>query len=384
MKADAPQIRILDAPPKAAAGRTSKKVVLAALGDLMLTGEWDELAREGRLEGVLEPLRRACEADLVFANLEVTCAGEEGTIAKEPRVIGEPRTLEQAIRTLGVDLVNLANNHTFDALWSGYEKVRQLLGRQNLRAFGAGANLEQASRPLFVERHRQRFGILTYTALDTRPSHVAAADRFGVNPLDEEQALVEAERWSADVDHLIVSLHWGVEYCHLPSPDQIRLARALLDRGARLVLGHHAHVVQGVEAWGEGAIVYNLGNALTSDLTIGGRRAIRATAAARSSFVARATFAPGRLEALELIPYRADRGAIRLGDPHARALLESAVRGLEAGVSAARWKRVRLWEDVVLRTLRKLDPRVIGSLRPRHFARLFQNLWRALRGRGPA
>jgi hypothetical protein len=58
----------------------------------------------------------------------------------------------------------------------------------------------------------------------------------------------------------IVSIHWGDEYSHYPSPEQIELAHRLVDHGACLVLGHHPHVVQGVESYRNAVIAYSLGN----------------------------------------------------------------------------------------------------------------------------
>jgi poly-gamma-glutamate synthesis protein (capsule biosynthesis protein) len=66
----------------------------------------------------------------------------------------------------------------------------------------------------------------------------------------------------ADVaaDHVIISFHWGIEYQHQPSSAQRRLARASIDAGADVVLGHHPHVLQGVERYKNGLIAYSLGN----------------------------------------------------------------------------------------------------------------------------
>lgn len=378
--------RVMPPSGEATEGPSTKpgRVVLAALGDLMLAGEWDELSRASALEEALRDLAVACRGDQVFANLEVTAQGREGLIPKEPRLIGELQTLEESLAILGVDVVNLANNHSFDAYRSGFEQVREMLERRGLPSLGAGATAREAGRPLILERGGIRFGWLAYTALDTKPSHVASQDGYGVNPLVEEVALSEVQALRDEVDHLILSVHWGVEYCHLPSPDQIRLGRALIDAGATLVLGHHAHVVQGVETYGGGAIVHNLGNAVTTDLHLGGRLAIRATRRSRSSFVLRASFSRERLEELELVPFLAARGKVRVGDAYARRIIDRACRRLARGVTPKSWKAIRLYEDVVLRTLKKLDPRVIRSVGLRHGVKFFKNIVYALRGRGPA
>ena len=136
-----------------------------------------------------------------------------------------------------------------------------------------------------MERNGIKLGWLAYTALDTVPSHVASSRGYGVNAFEFERALAEIEALRSEVHHVLVSVHWGVEFSNLPSPEQVRQARQMIEAGATAVLGHHAHVVQGVEEYQNGVIVYNLGNAATTDLEIDGRLAIRQTDRSRSSFV---------------------------------------------------------------------------------------------------
>ncbi|MCA9961262.1 MAG: CapA family protein, partial [Anaerolineales bacterium] len=62
------------------------------------------------------------------------------------------------------------------------------------------------------------------------------------------------------VDHVIVVLHSGYEYVDSPSPPQVAAAHAAIDAGAALVIGHHAHILQGIEYYNGGVIVYGLGN----------------------------------------------------------------------------------------------------------------------------
>lgn len=61
-------------------------------------------------------------------------------------------------------------------------------------------------------------------------------------------------------DRVIVSLHWGKEYMYIPSPNQVELARKLIDSGADIIIRHHPHVLQGVKLCNNGVIAYSLGN----------------------------------------------------------------------------------------------------------------------------
>ena len=365
--------------------RADGAIRLAALGDLMLAGEWDDVAArhdEAAAFGALRAL--LAEDDLVFLNLETTVEAGGGHIPKEPRVIGSIGVIERSLAALGVGLVNLANNHAFDGNLAGYEAVRATLDAAGVPWFGAGRDAAEAARPCVVERGGVRLGWLGYVALDTHPSHVAGAGSCGANPLVAERAFADVERVRRTVDHVVVSVHWGVEFCHAPSPEQVAIARGLVDRGASLVLGHHAHVVQGVERYRDGLIAYGLGNATTTDFAVAGRLAIRQTPRTRSSLLLRATLDRIAVRDFTLVPLRADGPRVVVGDPYAARLVEKANRLVPAEPSTARWKVRRFYEDVVLRTLWKLDPRVVRSLRPRHAVRFASNLMSALSGRGPA
>jgi poly-gamma-glutamate synthesis protein (capsule biosynthesis protein) len=351
----------------------------------MLAGEWDDVVRRRGETEAFRGLRAAvADADLVFLNLETTVDAGAGHIAKEPRVLGALDGIERSLAAIGADVVNVANNHAFDGWPAGFETVRAMLARRGVAWFGAGRDAAEAARPLIVERRGLRLGWLGYVALDTRPSHVAGEGVYGANPLVAERAFADVERLRPDVDHVVVSLHWGVEFCHVPSPEQVAIARGLVDRGARLVLGHHAHVVQGVERYGDGVIAYGLGNATTTDFAVGGRLAIRQTRRTRSSLLLRVVLDRAGVRDLALVPLRAFGPRVVAGDPYAGRIVARANRLLDPSRSAMRWKGRRFVEDVVLRTIWKLDPRVVRSVRPKHVARVFQNLAGSITGRGPA
>ncbi len=355
------------------------------LGDLMLAGEWTDHYQAGQLAASLGDIAGlGNEFDFLFANLEVTLPGTEGEIEKQPRLVGSADAVNEALRILNVDIVNLSNNHAFDCFESGFAAICDLLSSRGVGYLGAGVDLMTASRPLISESGDVKLGWLGYTALDTVPSHVATAEGYGVNPFEIDKVLKDIENLKLEVDHVLVSVHWGVEFSNLPSPLQILQARRMIDTGATAILGHHAHVIQGVEDYRGGVIAYNLGNAVTTDMEIDGRPAIRQTDRSRSAFLLDLRLSKSKLLGYQTRAFRFENGAVNFDDPLADRFLERANQAILRGVSDAQWRRRRLYEDVVLRAARKLNPRVIGSVRPSHFAKVFRNVARAVKGQGPA
>ena len=354
-------------------------VELSAIGDLMLCGEWEHVDVREQLGG----LGAAMKADVVFANLETTIEGSQGQIAKQPRVIARTDTVADALAVTNVDIVNVANNHAFDAYDTGFGEVRRTLESLGIEWVGAGNTAAEAAAAKILDVKGMRLGFLAFVDRATMPSHVASTSTGGVNPLDEDAVVTAATALRPQVDHVIVSLHWGVEYCQLPSPDHRRLARALVDQGTSVVIGHHAHVIQGVERRGRGLIAYGLGNATTTDFSIDSRLAIRQTPRTRSSFVLRLTLGPDRVTSFECVPIRSIRGGILMNDAKAGAYLARANKLLSRDSGLAAWRLRRFVEDVPLRILRKLHPAVIRSIRREHLLKPFLNVHRALAGRGP-
>jgi poly-gamma-glutamate synthesis protein (capsule biosynthesis protein) len=338
----------------------------------------EEAAARPQLECLHSLARQLEPRGLVFVNLETTLPGSEGCIPKEPRLITSRALLSEALEALGVNVASLANNHAFDCRTTGFSAVRRVLDERGIGAFGAGLNETAAEAPLITTTNGVRIGWIGFVAYDTAPSHVAEPNGEGVNLLREGVARRKVASLRKEVDHVIVSLHWGVEYCHLPSPEQIALARSLIDHGATIVLGHHAHVVQGVEHHGKGLIAYGLGNAITFDLKISSRLAIKQSRRTNSALALRVTLSPERITSWQALPYRMIQDRASVGDPFASRLFARAARDLARGVTEPRWRRRRFIEDVMLRPLWKLDPRVIRSLNVDHAKKFLRNVSRSL------
>ncbi len=129
------------------------------------------------------------DVDLLFANLEVTLPGTDGEIEKQPRLVGTPEVIDEALRILDVDLLNLSNNHAFDCFDSGFETVCDLLRSKDLGFWALGLDASGASRPLILDRNGIRLGWLAYTAWIRCPRMWRVRDGYGVN------AFASRERW---------------------------------------------------------------------------------------------------------------------------------------------------------------------------------------------
>lgn len=252
--------------------RPAGSVVSAmAFGDILTARTVDKIML--RLDDFTAPFRlvgpRLAAADLAFGNFEGAMSAREVPLhGRVTRFVSRPRALE-GLRAAGVDFLSLANNHSGDYGSKVLLETIASLKGAGIATAGAGATDAQAHEPAVVVRRGVRFAFLAFNAIvGGRP---ATPERPGVAtihmrpwyPIDE----ADLDRMTADVararsvaDVVIVIPHWGQEYVAVPNADQRRVARALVDAGADLVVGSHPHWVQGAEVWSGGLIAYSLGN----------------------------------------------------------------------------------------------------------------------------
>ena len=233
----------------------------------VVAGEIATIGGDAPLAGIAPLL---AGADLAVVNLE--CALFDGIppTGRPGEIRHIARTSEaDALALAGVDLVSLANNHTLDAGLPGLATTADALARRNIEVVGARFD---AGGPSVHEQ------VVVRAVRGLRVAFIAATDRLSPNAAPEDLAHVAftpSRRWptalpgrvraiasSGTADVIIVLVHWGVELVPTPSRAQRALARALIDAGARVVVGHHAHVVQEVERHADGVVFYSLGNLL--------------------------------------------------------------------------------------------------------------------------
>jgi poly-gamma-glutamate synthesis protein (capsule biosynthesis protein) len=201
------------------------------------------------------------QADLVVLNLEC-CISERGRRWEAPgkpfHFRAPPRAVELLV-LLGTDCVTLANNHALDYGLDALTDTLNLLATAGIAVVGAGADLEQASRPVVLAAGGLRVAVLGVT--DHPADFAAGPDRPGVAFADLARQvpdwLLQTVR-EADAEVMLVTPHWGPNMTSAPVRHVRRAANALVEAGATLVAGHSAHVPHGVA----GPVLYDLGDFL--------------------------------------------------------------------------------------------------------------------------
>lgn len=243
----------------------------------------------------------------VFAEADVVAVNLESPLAEPGRFEGYRLTsapmYAETLRDAGVDLVNLANNHCFDAGEAGLLQTFEALGAAGVSYVGAGSDLAAARRGAITDKGGVRIAWLGYTQKMGRVTldfAAATPDRFGCVPLDPDVVCEDIEAARRDADLVVVTPHWGVEEKHGVSRTVRRLGHQMIEAGAAAVLGHGPHLYQGIEVHRGRPIVYSLGT-----LIFGTR-----SRAWKDNILAKLVVAGGAPVRLEVIPVAGDRASL--------------------------------------------------------------------------
>ena len=280
-----------------------KIIKISAVGDIMLGRYVATLIKDNFDEPFADVKDVFLDSDIKFGNLECVLSDNElkniDGKAKNFCLKG-PADMTNVLKTVGFNILSLANNHIYDYAHNGLIDTLENLAINDIQTIGAGENLQEARELKIIEVSGQKVGFLGYTDLayvnfqnkDEIPT--ASESKSGVSPLKEEYIIEDIEKSRGKCDLLFISLHWSDEYTHIPKDSQVELAHRIIDAGADGILGHHAHNLQGVEVYKDKPIVYNMGNFIfdqNDNLN-------------KDSAIFNITFADSKFEKLEIIPCR--------------------------------------------------------------------------------
>lgn len=179
-----------------------------------------------------------------FENDDFSIVNLEGTFTnynipqKKDFKFRAPPEFAKILTAGSVEAVNLSNNHSYDYGETGYQDTKEALKEENI------AYVENLSTIQYTTNRGLRIGVFS-GKYDVKKSKITA----GIKKLQEEGAEV-----------IIASFHWGVEGSYRPTQQQKDTAYAAIDAGADVVFGHHPHVLQPIEEYGDGWIFYSMGN----------------------------------------------------------------------------------------------------------------------------
>lgn len=256
-EADKPQLAL---PKLSLSLQVPQCVSIAAVGDIMLGGSaLGAMQRNGYDYAFAKTVGIFQSADIVTGNLE-TALTLRGTRAdKKYTFRNPPQKVIPALKQAGFNLISLANNHTVDYGVTGLKDTLDALEQAKLAHVGAGMNLQQARKAHIISIKGQKFGFLAYSL--TYPQQFwATSSKAGTAFGHARHIKQDVAALKQQVDHVVVHFHWGREGYTKLRPYQPNLARLAIDAGASLILGHHPHVLQGIEQYKNGLIYYSLGN----------------------------------------------------------------------------------------------------------------------------
>jgi poly-gamma-glutamate capsule biosynthesis protein CapA/YwtB (metallophosphatase superfamily) len=227
------------------------------------------------------------DADITFGQLEINLTERGARLPQARHTDRASPDTAHAFRRAGFDVISFAGNHCMDWGPDGFFDTIAAVEAAGIDVVGVGPTISEARRPVVVDRKGRRVAFLAYSSI-LPMNYWAEVDRPGCAPMrafthyeqvEHDQpgtparvhtfpheadlaalcADVGAAREQADV--VLVSLHWGIHFVPAVIADYQRaVGRAAIDAGADVILGHHAHILKGVETHRGRPIIHSLCN----------------------------------------------------------------------------------------------------------------------------
>ena len=243
-------------------------VDLAFAGDICLTEDgfvidhYDAVGGDINLCLSEEIMDRLNEADISIINHEYPVSTRGAALKGKFYTFRAAPEREIILQQMGIDIVSLANNHVYDFGADAFYDTLEILQQIKMPYVGAGANIEEASRPVyfvaggikigFVAANRSERHIFTPEAGENSPGVVRMYDTAMMNEIIKEA--------SGQCDYLIAYVHWGTEDSKYYEPYQTDIAREFFTSGADAIIGGHPHVLQGIGYVDGKPVIYSLGD----------------------------------------------------------------------------------------------------------------------------
>jgi poly-gamma-glutamate capsule biosynthesis protein CapA/YwtB (metallophosphatase superfamily) len=280
----------------------NRRIVISAVGDVVLARDDPKSAFDAVLPLLQDSDFRICNLEVPLSNRGLPQYGKHETLRSSPAMV-------KGYVHAGFDAVSLANNHTMDYGPAALLETIALLDENDIAYAGAGPNRASAWAPLICDVNNSTVGVVSF-ASEGFLGYAANSARAGIAMIRRDPLFGEGSVSSDDVgamretikqakresERVLACFHWGLSQSTTVSVSQSFLARAAIEAGADAVIGHHPHVLQGVEIYRGSPILYSVGN-FVFDL-----RPPFFGPWTDASVVARLYLEPGRPVGVELVP----------------------------------------------------------------------------------
>jgi len=245
-----------------------KSIEIQLFGDVSLNGLFGNPENLSELRINLEKLQaKIGRGDLRMINWEAPVTQKfVFNELKSPAIATTEISAKLFCDTFPLDVACLGNNHIGDCMDEGFLTTKAFFKERRIQTVGAGESIDEAEELIVKEVNGISIGILSFTGSETNPKIHPSSNIFLNMMTDVDKMCRLIKESKSKVDHLLINLHWGIEFIQFPNPIQKELARKCIDSGASIIIGHHSHCLQGVERYKQGVIFYSLGNFLFSGL----------------------------------------------------------------------------------------------------------------------
>ena len=245
-------------------------------GDVSLADNWTIMPKyKSRNKGVYGILSKgmvkymseldwmSVNSEFAFSNRGSAMAGKQYTFRANPKNVS-------IYNDMGVDMVTLANNHVYDYGQNAFYDTLSTLKNNKLPYIGAGSNKKEAESAYYLVINGYKISFLNATRAEKYiMTPEAKTNSPGVFRCYDTTRLKQRIKEEKEIsDYVVVIVHWGKETYHTLEQVQLSSGKEYIDSGADMVVGHHAHVLQGVEFYKGKLIAYNLGNFIFNGHTV--------------------------------------------------------------------------------------------------------------------
>ena len=242
----------------------TKTITISMVGDMIFHGTVEYFMKKHGDAYVFEgygPLMK--KSDIVLGNLE-TSISKRGKPMEDKQFTfrAKPEVLK-VLRENNFSAVSIANNHVLDFGTDAFLDTLDNLKKNEILYAGGGRNREEAEKGAIIEKNGIKVGFLAFTKVVPVVDWYAGKNKPGIvgaYKVHEKEFVKAIQEKKKHCDVLVVSVHWGQEGTTTIRHEEKYIGRCMIDAGADIIMGHHPHVVQGIEIYKDKPIFYSLGN----------------------------------------------------------------------------------------------------------------------------